>query len=244
MKPQVKILLGGMVLIIVLFGIPLNYYVIAPGPVFSGERLVATKAVEERPHIYAPSVKLYEMRLFSLWDSQRFNKFNTNVFYFVYGKVHPGIDVNTMDEFLERGITSDEFERVMASLTQGSIDDIKAYVAATLGIPEEKLDIDITLDGEGSSVSSALALEAVNQLGKEELTKGRKVAAVGKIDMHGNVYPVGAERYKVAAADHAGMDIIFVSDQTDRAALEAVSTSVQVVQVTSVDDAIQYLEGP
>mgnify|MGYP000734155458 CR=1 FL=1 len=242
MKPQVKILLSGLLLIIVLFCLPTEYYLIEPGPTLNTKEFISTSATEERNHIYAPSVRLYEMKLFSLWESTAFNKLNANVFYVIYGTLHPNIHVNKLNSFLQEGTTSDAFEEVMRQLTQGSIYDVRAYVSQRLNKTEEELNITLKLKNEGSSVSSAFALEAVNQLGPKELTRGLKVAAVGKIAMDGEIYPVGAEIHKAQSAENSNMDILFISNRTNTDNINQMKLNVNVIPVHSVDEAIAYLE--
>ncbi|WP_216830889.1 YlbL family protein [Alkalihalobacterium elongatum] len=104
----------------------------------------------------------------------------------------------------------------------------------------------------GPSAGFMFALEVLNQLTPEDLTKGYNISGTGTIDEQGNVGRIGGAKQKVVAAHNAGSDIFFVPKEGGRegsnyeeAILTAkeLGTITQVVGVNTLAEAVEFLEG-
>jgi Lon-like protease len=103
----------------------------------------------------------------------------------------------------------------------------------------------------GPSAGFMFSLEIYNQLTKEDLTKGYKIAGTGTISSDGTVGKIGGIEQKVVAADKAGAEIFFApngNDEKDSNYQNAVLTAkdihsnMEIVPINTFDEAIDYLE--
>lgn len=117
-----------------------------------------------------------------------------------------------------------------------------------------------TEDIGGPSAGLMFTLEILDQLLKEDLTKGFAVAGTGEMLVDGSVGRIGGIDYKVIAADRDGMEIFFAPDDEISPELKAkhpelesnyatavktakeIGTKMKIVPVKTVDDAINYLK--
>ncbi|WP_432774271.1 SepM family pheromone-processing serine protease [Brevibacillus gelatini] len=105
----------------------------------------------------------------------------------------------------------------------------------------------------GPSAGLMMTLEILDQLDTtKDLTKGYKIAGTGTISLDGTVGRIGGISHKVIAADKAGAEIFFAPQDTPDAtsnyqealaAAKRIGTSMQIVPVKNVADAIAYLDG-
>ena len=124
-----------------------------------------------------------------------------------------------------------------------------------------KEKIDFTTEGVGGpSAGLMFTLNILDQINKEDLRKGRKIAGTGTIDQEGKVGDIGGAGLKVVAAAKEGAEIFFVPNNpvdprvkkvdpkaitNYKEALEAakqLKTKMKIVPVKTVDDAISYLK--
>ena len=70
---------------------------------------------------------------------------------------------------------------------------------------------------------------------------GRKIAGTGAIDASGKVYPIGGVQEKVVAAQRSGAVLFFVPHD-NAADARSVAHGMTIVEVTSFQDALTYLE--
>ncbi|MBI1972684.1 hypothetical protein HYS50_01630 [Candidatus Woesearchaeota archaeon] len=242
MKKQVKVLAIGVLAIIVLFFIPLDYYIIAPGEVFNLKTFVLTSATQEKNHFYAPSVAVYENKYFALVNTTLFNKLNTNPFYVIYALVSPSVEAKKLSDFLPKGTTSEQFEAMMQSATNISVTNIKYVVAKRLERAVDELNLTINVSAEGPSVAVAFALEAINQLGDKDLTNGLKIGAVGNLDRDGKVYTVGAIKQKILAAEKQQLDILFIPARDYTEDIKNMQTNVKIIPIATIDESLAFLQ--
>ena len=103
----------------------------------------------------------------------------------------------------------------------------------------------------GPSAGFMFSLEIYNQLTKEDLTKGYKIAGTGTISSDGTVGKIGGIEQKVVAADKAGAEIFFAPNGNDEkdsnyhhAILTAkdIHSNMEIVPINTFDEAIDYLE--
>ena len=134
--------------------------------------------------------------------------------------------------------------------------------SATAGIgvrTDTKQDIriprEVTIASQGIGGPSAglmMTLEIYDQLRTDiDLTKGYRIAGTGTIALDGTVGRIGGVQHKVVAADSAGAEFFFAPDDLPdehsnyREALKAaerIGTSMKIVPVRHVEDAIAYLQ--
>ncbi|WP_232696986.1 SepM family pheromone-processing serine protease [Brevibacillus daliensis] len=103
----------------------------------------------------------------------------------------------------------------------------------------------------GPSAGLMFTLEIYNQLRTDiDLTRGYRIAGTGEMYADGTVGRIGGINHKVIAADAAGAEIFFAPDDTSGdvsnyeealAAAKRIHTSMRIVPVKTLDDAIQYL---
>lgn len=105
------------------------------------------------------------------------------------------------------------------------------------------LDVQVNLatDVVGSSGGLAFAIAIYDQLTSGELVDDRVVAATGTITAAGDVGSIGAARQKLNGAEDSGAQIMLVP-QGNCADISGVDSSVTVVKVTKLSDAITSLE--
>jgi PDZ domain-containing protein len=105
----------------------------------------------------------------------------------------------------------------------------------------------------GPSAGLMMTLEILDQLDvAKDLTKGYKIAGTGTISLDGTVGRIGGINHKVIAADKAGAEIFFAPEDTPDATsnyqealatAKRIGTSMQIVPIKTVKDAIAYLDG-
>lgn len=123
----------------------------------------------------------------------------------------------------------------------------------------EKIDFDTEQIG-GPSAGLMFTLEIYEQLTKENLRQGRKVAGTGTINSDGEVGRIGGIDKKVASANEDGVEIFFAPDDTidadmkkeypdlksnyeeAKAAAKKLDSDMKIVPVKTVQDALDYLE--
>ena len=93
----------------------------------------------------------------------------------------------------------------------------------------------------GPSAGLLMSLALYDQLTPEDITAGRDIAGTGTIACNGNVGPIGGVGLKVAAAEAKGMDV-FLSPEGDFAEARSAATEIEVVSISTFDDAVRYLE--
>ena len=106
---------------------------------------------------------------------------------------------------------------------------------------EFPLDVEIDAGGIGGpSAGLAFALDIVDELGDEDLSRGRTVVATGELDLDGNVHAIGGVKQKAIGARDAGADIFLVPDDNFEEARDAVD-GLRVVAVSTFDEALAAL---
>lgn len=98
-------------------------------------------------------------------------------------------------------------------------------------------------DVGGPSAGMMHTLAIIDVLTEGELTKGNVIAGTGTIRMDGTVGNIGGVRQKVVAAEAAGADYMLVPEGNYETALTAPRSSIQIIPITTLTDAIAFLEG-
>jgi PDZ domain-containing protein len=94
----------------------------------------------------------------------------------------------------------------------------------------------------GPSAGLLIALAVADLASADDLAAGRRVAGTGAVEADGAVGPVGSVADKVRAAEGAGATV-FLVPQAQLAQARAAATTVEVIGVTSVRDAVGALGG-
>jgi PDZ domain-containing protein len=105
--------------------------------------------------------------------------------------------------------------------------------------------VDIEIDSQnigGPSAGLMFALEIMNQLTEEDLTKGQSIAGTGTIARDGRVGAIGGIKQKVYGAIDAGADYVLVPSSNVPDALEAAGDDITVIEVATIADALTFLD--
>ena len=98
----------------------------------------------------------------------------------------------------------------------------------------------------GSSGGLMTTLEIYNNLIKEDITRGKKIAGTGTIDVNGNVGEISGVKYKLAGAVKEDADVFLVpsGDNYKEAIKEQKEHDydIDIVEIKTFDDAIDYLK--
>jgi PDZ domain-containing protein len=92
----------------------------------------------------------------------------------------------------------------------------------------------------GPSAGLMFTLTVYNLLSRNDLTGGRRIAGTGTINPDGTVGPIGGVQQKVAAAEEARAEFFFSPAENYNDAV-SVAKRIKVVKVTTVEDAITFL---
>ncbi|GLY10591.1 SepM family pheromone-processing serine protease [Pseudobacillus badius] len=156
-------------------------------------------------------------------------------------------------EKMEKSISLKKFEGNEQKTGMGiGLADQKKLVSK----PKVKLKADSI---GGPSAGLMFSLEIYNQLVKEDVAKGRKIAGTGTMEPDGTVGRIGGIAQKVVAADKAGAEIFLAPDdyispelkkrvpgivsnykEAARTAKD-IDTKMKIVPVHTFDDALTYL---
>lgn len=95
----------------------------------------------------------------------------------------------------------------------------------------------------GPSAGLAWALGLYDLLTPGDLTGGRTIAITGQVGIDGKVYPVGGVADKVVAAADGGATVLILPERNLQDARAAEEPGVELVPVTTFEDALAYLQG-
>lgn len=122
----------------------------------------------------------------------------------------------------------------------------EGFLGVVLRTKEQRFDypFEVVIDSGtigGPSAGLAFTLGVIDSLSVGELTGGKKVAATGTIELDGTVGDVGGVVQKTAAVRAAGADVFLVPDGEYEDALAHAGASLDVVKVSTLDEAIQVM---
>jgi Lon-like protease len=109
--------------------------------------------------------------------------------------------------------------------------------------PDVPFNVSISLaDVGGPSAGLMFALAIVEKLTPDELDGGRFIAGTGEIDEQGKVGAIGGIQFKMVAAREAGATTFLVPADNCAEAKSQTPPGLQLVRVTSIDDAVGALK--
>lgn len=145
-----------------------------------------------------------------------------------------GTESFTLEEFaIELGPHVDDPDRPMLGVLLGNNEPIVEF------------PVDVVIDSQnigGPSAGLMFTLQIMDQLTEEPLTNGQRVAGTGTIRLDETVGSIGGIRQKVFGAIDAGAVAVLVPEGNYDAAVEAAGDRIEIVKVTTVDDALAFLE--
>jgi len=109
--------------------------------------------------------------------------------------------------------------------------------------PEIKFNFKKSESGASGGLMMSLAI--YDYLTKKDISKGRKIAGTGTIDIDGNIGEIDGVEYKIIGAYKNGADIFFVPAGSNyKDALKTMNNNnldIELVPVKTFDDALKYL---
>ena len=111
---------------------------------------------------------------------------------------------------------------------------------------DPKIDLHFSENEAGSSGGLILTLSIYNQLTKQDITKGLKIAGTGTIEVDGTVGEIGGVKYKLKGAIKEKADVFLVpkGDNYKEAMKEKKKHhyNIQIIGVETFDEALESLE--
>ncbi len=140
-------------------------------------------------------------------------------------------------------------EPLTVEITLGAHPDIEGAPMVGVAFDTLNLDLDLPIDVVvdsrnigGPSAGMTYALTIMDLLTPGDLTKGHVIAGTGTIRFDETVGAIGGVRQKVFAARAIGVEIIFVPFDNYADALTAAGDGVEIVPVTTLQEALDYLD--
>lgn len=125
----------------------------------------------------------------------------------------------------------------------GGESDLQAIVGVEV-LQDFKLPFAIDIDSQnigGPSAGLVFAVSIVDQLDPDDLTHGKVIAGTGEIDFNGSVKPIGGIEQKIAAAERIKAGVFLAPQQEVKQARAAVHSTMKVVGIRNLHDAIDAL---
>ncbi|MFN2489829.1 MAG: PDZ domain-containing protein [Actinomycetota bacterium] len=162
--------------------------------------------------------------------------------------VGEAIDAVDIGEAIELGLRRDgDLRTVVLETAPNPSDRTASYVGVAMEDVNYRFDPGVEVDFEtgrvaGPSAGLMFTLALFDRLTPEDLTGGRRIAGTGTIDCDGGVGPIGGIEQKVAGAEAEGAQV-FLAPIANAEDAEAAAGEMEIVPVSTFDDALDYLEG-
>ncbi|AWB44248.1 peptidase S16 [Paenibacillus sp. CAA11] len=153
---------------------------------------------------------------------------------------------------LDRGGKKVTENAELITLTDASTGKTRAGLGLTIGEVRKVVSQDpgkqvefASTDIGGPSAGLMFTLEIYNQLTSGDLSQGHRIAGTGTIAPDGTVGAIGGVQFKIVAADRKKAEIFFVPEENYEDAknkADQIGTSMKLVPVKTVDDALSYLK--
>jgi PDZ domain-containing protein len=127
--------------------------------------------------------------------------------------------------------------------TRAAPDGERRAVVGIIVQPELRFPVDVRIDAGnigGPSAGLAFALDIVDELG-EDLDRGRRVAVTGTIGLDGRVGPIGGIEQKTLGARLVNADVFVVPDSNAEEARRRADGALEVVAVSTFNEALTAL---
>lgn len=144
---------------------------------------------------------------------------------------------NGKEELVNTTIYKSE-DRLITGIYISSIYKYKTYPKVTFNFKSRE---------SGPSGGLIEALTIYNKITEEDITHGKKIVGTGEIDPNGNILEIGGVKYKLLGAEKEKADIFLAPSgknyETCKKLKEERNLKIEVVEVKTLKDAIEYLEG-
>jgi len=150
---------------------------------------------------------------------------------------------DTITLTIQRGDQTIDAPVTLVPNTQDVTRPMVGFGAATYNL-RFVFPIDVEIDSTnigGPSAGMMYTLAVIDVLTPDDITKGHRIAGTGTISSDGSVGAIGGVRQKVEGAAAAGAEYILVPKDNYEDALTADVSGVQIVSVTTIDDALSFL---
>jgi Lon-like protease len=127
--------------------------------------------------------------------------------------------------------------------TRASTEGERRAVVGIIVQPELRFPVDIEIDAGnigGPSAGLAFALDIVDELG-EDLDRGRRVVVTGTLGLDGRVGPIGGIEQKTLGAREVDADVFLVPDENAAAARRRANGDLEVIPVSTFQEALSAL---
>lgn len=142
------------------------------------------------------------------------------------------------DEEVETyGIVYEENDKKIVGISAITIFDLNC---------DKEIEISSKTSESGPSGGLMMSLMVYNALTNQDLTHGKKIVGTGTISRDGTVGEIGGVKYKVMGAFKADADVFLVPEGNYDEAIEVKEEKgydLEIVEVKTLQDAINYLEG-
>lgn len=106
-------------------------------------------------------------------------------------------------------------------------------------VPAFPFEIDVQVGNVGGpSAGQMLALAIYDKLTPGQLTRGKRVAGTGTIDLDGNIGPIGGAKQKMYGARRAGHEWFLVPSENCDQVLGNIPEGLKVVKVSTIEDSL------
>lgn len=135
------------------------------------------------------------------------------------------------------GIVYEEDDKKIVGISAITIFDLNC---------DKEIEISSKTSESGPSGGLMMSLMVYNALTNQDLTHGKKIVGTGTISRDGTVGEIGGVKYKVMGAFKADADVFLVPEGNYDEAIkvkEEKGYDLEIVEVKTLQDAINYLEG-
>lgn len=143
---------------------------------------------------------------------------------------------------IERQGDVSEVSVELGETTDEETGEARTIIGITIGpFVDPPADINTNNVG-GPSAGMMYTLALIDLLSPGDLTRGHVIAGTGSIEADASIGGIGGIRQKVVAAQAAGAEFLLVPQSNYEDALTADRSSIELVPVATIDDALAFFE--
>jgi PDZ domain-containing protein len=143
---------------------------------------------------------------------------------------------------IERQGDVSEVSVELGETTDEETGETRTIIGITIGpFVDPPADINTNNVG-GPSAGMMYTLALIDLLSPGDLTRGHVIAGTGSIEADASIGGIGGIRQKVVAAQAAGAEFLLVPQSNYEDALTADRSSIELVPVATIDDALAFFE--
>lgn len=180
--------------------------------------------------VTSPGAVMFSPEILLSWASGRHTVVPRSVVY------PDKVDAVVINKEAKREMTTSQGNARVVALNY-----VHANFPDAANVSPSQINFDIRRTG-GPSGGMIFTLAIIEELTKEDILRGRKVAGTGTIDTKGSVGPIGGIEEKIIAAKDVGATI-FLAPRSNCSELVNIPEGISVYAVSDIDDAIAALSG-